>query len=213
MLQHNEVMDIQSTPTFVPRGHHLLFAFLLVCLLTCLLAFLFLCLLCLSCLSILCLFHMLFTSFPSIACLLVSCFYLFMYTYGLRMHGARARSPKRKQKGRRRKYVDMPSGMFNRFRGLASPILLCTLLNPPSFLPPFSLRWVVLGISCCVPFVLISKVWQPLFTFLHLYFGSCSKDVGIYFPILCACIMHDVCIYIPARPPSPSGVIVIVHVT
>ena len=40
MLQHNEVMDIRSKPTFVPREHHLLFAFLLVCLLACLLAFL-----------------------------------------------------------------------------------------------------------------------------------------------------------------------------
>ena len=41
MLQHNEVMDIRSKPTFVPYGHHLLFAFLLVCLLSYLLACLF----------------------------------------------------------------------------------------------------------------------------------------------------------------------------
>ena len=27
MLQHNEVMDIRSKPTFIPRKHHLLFAF------------------------------------------------------------------------------------------------------------------------------------------------------------------------------------------
>ena len=39
-LQHNEVMDIRSKPTFVPRGHHLLFAFLLASLLVCWLAFL-----------------------------------------------------------------------------------------------------------------------------------------------------------------------------
>ena len=39
---NNEVMDIQSKPTFVPREHHLLFAFLLVCLFACLFAFLFL---------------------------------------------------------------------------------------------------------------------------------------------------------------------------
>ena len=32
MLQHNEVMEIWSKPTFVPHGHHHLFAFLLVCL-------------------------------------------------------------------------------------------------------------------------------------------------------------------------------------
>ena len=68
--------------------------------------------------------------------------------------------------------------------------------KPPSVLPPFSLRWVVLGISCHVPFILISRVWRPLFTFLHLYFRPCFRDVGIYFPILCACIVHYVCIYI-----------------
>ena len=43
MLQHNEAMDIRSKPTFVPRGHHILFAFLLVCLLLCLFAFSFVC--------------------------------------------------------------------------------------------------------------------------------------------------------------------------
>ena len=41
MLQHNEVMDIQSKPSFVPCGHHLLFAFLLVCSFACLLSCLF----------------------------------------------------------------------------------------------------------------------------------------------------------------------------
>ena len=71
ILKHNEVMDIQSKPTFVPHRHHLLFAFLLVCLLTCLLAFLFLCLPRLSCLVVLCLFHMLSASF-SFHCLSVS---------------------------------------------------------------------------------------------------------------------------------------------
>ena len=83
ILQYNEAMDIRSKPTFVPCGHHLLFAFLLVCLPSCLLACLFafllsylfvylvahhvschmLCLPCLSCLSVLCLFHMLFAFF------------------------------------------------------------------------------------------------------------------------------------------------------
>ena len=38
MLQDNEVMDIRSKPTFVPCGHHLLFAFLL-CLFVFLLVF------------------------------------------------------------------------------------------------------------------------------------------------------------------------------
>ena len=67
--------------TFDPNLHLSLvdtnFAFLLVCLLT----FLFLCLPCRSRLSALCLFHMLFASFPSIACLLVSCLCLCMYTH------------------------------------------------------------------------------------------------------------------------------------
>ena len=90
--------------------------------------------------------------------------------------------------------------MFSIFRGLASPIWLCTLLNPLPFSLLSLFRWVVLGISCHVPFVLISRVWRLLFTFLCLYFGSCSTDVSIYFPALCACVVRDVCIYIPARP-------------
>ena len=43
-------------------------------------------------------FRMLFTSFLSIACLLVSCYCLCMYTHGAGTHGTRALSPKRKQK-------------------------------------------------------------------------------------------------------------------
>ena len=38
--------------------------------------------------------------FLSIACLLVSCLCLCMYTYRARTHGARARSPRHKQKGK-----------------------------------------------------------------------------------------------------------------
>ena len=139
MLQQNEVMDIQFELTFVSRGHHLLFAFLLVCLLICLLAFLFLYLPCLSCLFALCLFHMLFATFPSIASLLVSCLCLCMYTHGVRTHGARARCPRRKQKGRGCKHVDISQvAMFSRFRGLASPIWSYVIFKPlfpsPSFL-------------------------------------------------------------------------------
>ena len=118
LLQHNEVMDIWSKSTFVPRGHHILFVFLLFCLLTCLRTFLFLCLPCLSWLSALYLFHMLFTSFPSIACLLVSCLCLYMYTHGARMHGARALSPKRKQKGRGCKHVDISQAAISRDFGV-----------------------------------------------------------------------------------------------
>ena len=89
--------------------------------------------------------------------------------------------------------------MFNRFRSLAYHLVMYSF-KPPSFLPYFSLRWILLGISCHIPLVVISRVWRSLFIFLHLYFGSYSRDVGIYFPALCACIMHDVCIYIPANP-------------
>ena len=56
ILQQNVAMNIQSKPTFVPYRHHLLFASLLDCLFSCLLAFLLLCLPCLSCLFALCLF-------------------------------------------------------------------------------------------------------------------------------------------------------------
>ena len=131
MLQHNEVMDIQSKPSFVPRGNHLLFAFLLVYLLACLLAFFFLWLPCLSCLSALCLFHMLFASFPSIVCLLISCLCLCMYTHGVRTHGARVWFPRCKQKRWGCEHVNISQvAAFSRFRGLASPIWLCTLLDP-----------------------------------------------------------------------------------
>ena len=131
MLQHNEIMDIWSKPTFVPHEHHLLFVFLLVFLLICLLTFLFLCLPCLPRLTALCLFHMLFASFPSIACLLVSCLCLYMYTHGVRTHEARALFPRLKQKGRGCEHVDIiQAAVFSRFRSLAFPIWFCTLLKP-----------------------------------------------------------------------------------
>ena len=69
---------------------------------------------------------MLFASFISIACLLVSFLCLCMYIHGARMHGARARSPRHKQKGLRHKHVVISQAtMFSRFKGLASPIWLC----------------------------------------------------------------------------------------
>ena len=52
--------------------------------------------------------------------------------------------------------------------------------------------------------------YNDLFTFLHLYFGPYFRAVGIFFPVLCACIVHDICIYIPAHPFS---IIVTVYVT
>ena len=74
--------------------------FFLVCWLACLPSFVYLvahhvsyhmlCLPCLSCLSTLCLFHTLFASFPSIACMLVSCLCHRMCTHGARTREARA---------------------------------------------------------------------------------------------------------------------------
>ena len=96
-----------------------LFVFLLVCLFSCLLAclfaflpsclFVYLCLSCLPphamlaisillvCFCSLCALSM--HLFLSIACLLVSCLCLYMYTHRVRAHGSRARSPRRKQNG------------------------------------------------------------------------------------------------------------------
>ena len=125
-----------------------LFVFFLFCLLTCLLScfldYLFILWLvmspaiCYAChVYHACLLYVSFTCFlylsPSIACLLVSCLCLWMYTHGARTHGARAWSPRRKQKGRGCEHVDISqAAMFSSFKGLASPIWLCTLLNPLS---------------------------------------------------------------------------------
>ena len=124
MLQHNEATNIQSKPSFVPRGHHLLFTFLLVCFLACSLA---------MPIMLICFmpFRMLFASFPSIACLLVSCLCLCMYTHKVRMHRVRARSSRCKQKGHRCKLVDISQAACSVvLEGLASPFWLCTLSNP-----------------------------------------------------------------------------------
>ena len=128
MLQHNEAMDIRSKPKFVPCGHHLFFCFL-ACLPSRLFACFIVSLLAMSTMLIHFMhFYMLFASFPSIACLLVSCLCLCMYTHGARTYRARARSPKHKQKGRRCEHVSISqAAVFSRFRGLAFPIWFCTL--------------------------------------------------------------------------------------
>ena len=82
-----------------------------------------------------CLLYASFTCFlhlsSFIACLLVSCLCLCMYTHGARAHGVRAQSPRHKQKGRGCEHVDISQAvMFSLFRGLASPIWFCSLLNP-----------------------------------------------------------------------------------
>ena len=130
-----------------PHRHHLLFAFFIVCLfayfLVCLpsssLAFLVTCHVSYHMLCLLCLYAcLLYTHctlsthlFLSIACLLVPCLCLCMYTHGARTQGVKAWSNRHKKKGHGCKHVDMSQvAMFSRFRDLASPIWLCTLLNP-----------------------------------------------------------------------------------
>ena len=134
ILQHNKVIDIRSKPTFVPpRTPSNSLVYLVACHVSCHmlgLLRLYACLLYNYCaLST----HL----FLSVACMLVSCLCLCMYTHEARTHGARAWSPRHKQKGRECKHVNMSrTAMFSWFRGLASPIGLCTLLKPPSFPPP-----------------------------------------------------------------------------
>ena len=102
-----------------------------------------------------------------------------------------------KQKGRRYKYIDMSQAtMFSSFRGLASPFFGYVLFKIP-FLPPSFLSQM----SCIryiMPCTIHPHLQSDLCLLSHLYFGSCSRDAGIYFLALCTCIVHDVCIYIPA---------------
>ena len=92
-----------------------LFAFLLVCLLSCYACHVYHDYLFYAFLHTLCIF-------PSISCLLVSCLCLCMYTHGARTHEARAWSPRRKQKGHRHKHIDKSqAAVFSRFRSLAFP--------------------------------------------------------------------------------------------
>ena len=126
ILQHNQAMDIQSKPTFVPHKHHLLFAILLVypLLVVCYLACLSFCshlvcyayhcyLACSFCAFLLLSMHL----SSSIARLLASCLILCMYTHGARIHGARSRSSRRKQKGRGCKLANISrAAVFSRFR-------------------------------------------------------------------------------------------------
>ena len=102
-------------------------------------------------------------SFPSITCLLISCLCVCMYT-----HGARAQSPRHKQKGRGCEHVDISqAAMFSRFRGLSSPIWLCTLLNP-------------------FPSSLISLLDGFYYIYHAMYHSSSSLEYGD--PCLLSCI-------------------------
>ena len=104
--------NIMNLWIFDPNLHLSLVDTTFCLLFACLVAFLLLCLPCLSCLSALCLFHMLFASFPCIACLLASFLCLCMCTLEARTHEAKARSPKRKQKGRGCEHVDKSQTLF-----------------------------------------------------------------------------------------------------
>ena len=120
-----------------------LFVFFLVCFLACLPSCFLVCLFILwlvmfstiryACHAYhaLCLFHTLLASF--------SFHFLFASFLSLPLHvhtwsedaWSWARSPRRKQKGLRCKHANISqAAMFSRFRGLASPIWFCTLLNP-----------------------------------------------------------------------------------
>ena len=108
ILQHNEVMDFQSKPIFVPRRHHLLCVFLLVCPFVYVFAFSHAILSMSIKLIYFMPFHAHFAHFPSIACLLVSYLCLCMYAHGARTYGAKAQSLRRKQKGHRCKHMVEP---------------------------------------------------------------------------------------------------------
>ena len=186
-------MDIGSKPTSIPCRHHLLFIFLLVCQLSCYACHLYHAHL--SCASFVYSLH-LFLPLLVYLFLVFACACTHMERGCMELEDGLLGASKRSTNA---SMQISQATMFSRFRSLAFPFGY-VLFQTPSFLLPFSLKWFLLRISCHVPFVLISRVWRPLFTFLHLYFGSCSKDVNIYFPTLCACIVHNVCIYIPARP-------------
>ena len=134
LLMCHPCFNTMKLLTFNPNLH-LSLANTTFCLLPCLFSFSLFCLL--SCFSTCHVYHayLLYASFIcsthlflSIACLLISCSCLCMYTHGARMHWARARSPKRKQKGQGFQHVDISqAAVFSRFRSLASPIWFCTL--------------------------------------------------------------------------------------
>ena len=103
MLQHNEVIDIQSKPTFIPSRTPPFLCFpCLFALFGCWLAFLLLSHVVLAisiflvCFVTLCFYLRFFL--PLLVCWF-SCLCLCLYTYEARTYGARAWSPKHKQKG------------------------------------------------------------------------------------------------------------------
>ena len=158
---------------------------------------------------------MLFASFPSSACLLVSYLCICMYTHEARMHGAKARSPKRKQKGRRHKHVDISqAAMFISFRGLTSPIWLCTLLNPP-FSSLISLLDGLYKVYHAVYHSSSSLEYGNPHLLSRTYILGHALGILAFTFLLCvlALCMIYVYIYIHIYLLAPSDVIVTVHVT
>ena len=120
MLQHNKAMDTN------PNLHLSLADTTFVCLLSCLISLFTRILDSIFATSIMFIYFMPlivpFACFPSRACLLVSCLCLCMEAHGIRMHGARARSPGHKQKRRRCEHMDMSqAAVISKFRSLAFP--------------------------------------------------------------------------------------------
>ena len=194
-LYFNTMKSWTSDPNLhlSPRRHHLLFAcFLvclpssslaqLVCLFACLSAFQFVCLsCCLSCLlphamlaSLVCQFalyplRIIYASL-SFHCLSASFLLLplHVHTWSEDAWSQGIVSQAQAKRARMQAYGYEPSDYVQQNQGSSLSHLFMYSFKPPSFLPVFSLRWVVLVLSCHVPFILISRVWQPLFTFLHL---------------------------------------------
>ena len=138
-------MNTRSKPTFVPCGRHLcllsfLFAILLVCLLSSLFAFSLVCShpcfyachvyhICPLYASSICSLHF----FLFIACLLVYCLWLCMYTHEARTHGARTQFSRRKQKRQGCKHVDLSqAAAVSRFRVQLFPLVMYSSKPLPS---------------------------------------------------------------------------------
>ena len=129
MLQHNKAMDIRSKPIFIPHGHYLLFAILLVyplLVVAILLVYPFAHMFAhiLYAMLVIAILLARFAPFCYYLCispfpLLVYWFLVFAFacTHGARTHGARERSPRCKQKGHGCKLANMNwAVVFNRFR-------------------------------------------------------------------------------------------------
>ena len=88
------------------------------------------------------------------------------------------------------------SGCNQQVQGLSFSLLVMYSFRPPSSssLSPldglYQVYYALYHSSSSL------KYEDPLFTFQQLYFGPCSRGVGIYFLALCASIVHDAYIYI-----------------